>query len=168
MKYTREFSSPLGVLTFASDGKNLTGLWIQGQDYFPEVIEKMERKDDLPIFIETISWLNRYFKGDDPGKIPSVAPEGTEFRKIVWEELMKIPYGELTSYGNIAKQISKNQNGKFVSARAVGGAVGHNPISIIIPCHRVIGSNGDLTGYAGGLDIKVKLLESEGIDVSEI
>ncbi len=168
MKYWRKHKSPVGLLTLASDGENLTGLWIEGQNYFPERDEDVQSKDDLPVFEQTIDWLERYFQGENPGKIPPVAPEGTEFRKLVWKILEEIPYGGLTTYGEIAKEISKQQNGKFISARAVGGAVGHNPISIIIPCHRVIGSDGSLTGYAGGLDVKVKLLEKEGIDVSEI
>lgn len=168
MKYWRKYKSPVGLLTLASDGENLTGLWIEGQSYFPERDEDVQSKDDLPVFEQTIDWLERYFQGENPGKIPPVAPEGTEFRKLVWKILEEIPYGGLTTYGEIAKEISKQQNGKFISARAVGGAVGHNPISIIIPCHRVIGIDGSLTGYAGGLDVKVKLLEKEGIDVSEI
>lgn len=167
MKFFSKYNSSLGELTLASDGESLTGLWIEGQEYFPNMSKSIEITD-LPIFNETKDWLNRYFKGENPGKIPAVAPDGTEFRKLIWKELINIPYGELTSYGDIANQISENQNGKFISPRAVGGAVGHNPISIIIPCHRVIGSDGSLTGYAGGLDKKVKLLEYEGIDVSEI
>lgn len=168
MKYVCKYESPLGVLTLASDGKTLTGLWFDGQDYFPDLDSTAETKENLPVFAETIRWLTRYFKGEDPGKIPPVAPQGTEFRKLVWEELLKIPYGELTSYGNISKEISKIRNGEKTSARAVGGAIGHNPISIIIPCHRVIGTDGSLTGYAGGIDKKVKLLQYEGMDVSGI
>ena len=127
----------------------------------------VNQKDDLPVFVQTIQWLNKYFEGTNPGALPPVAPEGTGFRKAVWDVLVKIPYGTLKTYGDVAREVSGNQNGKFVSPRAVGGAVGHNPISIIIPCHRVIGSNNSLTGYAGGLDLKVKLLESEKIDVSK-
>lgn len=168
MKFIRKYESPVGMLTLASDGKSLTGLWIEGQDYFPELEKKAIEQDNLPVFQQTISWLEKYFQGENPGKLPPVAPEGTEFRKAVWDVLVDIPFGELTTYGEIAKEISEKQNGKNVSARAVGGAVGHNPISIIIPCHRVIGSDGSLTGYAGGLDKKVKLLEIEGIETEGI
>ena len=166
MKYISKYASPVGMLTLASNGESLTGLWIEGQDYFPELDQSAIVKDDLPVFLQTIQWLEDYFKGKNPGKIPSVAPEGTEFRKAVWEVLMQIPYGKLTTYGDVAREVSKNQNDQFVSPRAVGGAVGHNPISIIIPCHRVVGSNNSLTGYAGGLDLKVKLLESEKVDLA--
>ena len=167
MKFFSKYNSPIGELTLSSDGEKLTGLWISGQAYFPELKNSSEN-GDLPIFSQTREWLRRFFNGENPGETPPIAPEGTEFRKLIWSELLKIPYGELVSYGDIAKQISIKQKGKFISPRAIGGAVGHNPISIIIPCHRVIGSDGNLTGYAGGLDKKVKLLELEGIDVSEI
>jgi methylated-DNA-[protein]-cysteine S-methyltransferase len=168
MNYFRKYNSPVGVITLAGTDKNLTGLWIEGQNYFPEWGTDVELKEDLPVFKQTIDWLERYFRGENPGALPPVAPEGTEFRKQVWKVLEKIPYGELTTYGEIAKQISKQQNGKFISPRAVGGAVGHNPICIIIPCHRVIGSDGSLTGYAGGMDVKVRLLETEGMDVTPL
>ena len=167
MNYIRKYASPAGMLTLASDGESLTGLWIEGQDYFPDLDKTVNQKDDLPVFVQTIQWLNKYFEGTNPGALPPVAPEGTGFRKAVWDVLVKIPYGTLKTYGDVAREVSGNQNGKFVSPRAVGGAVGHNPISIIIPCHRVIGSNNSLTGYAGGLDLKVKLLESEKINVSK-
>lgn len=166
MKYIRKYNSPIGLLTLASDGESLTGLWIEGQANFPKFDKTVLEKDDLPIFNQAISWLDEYFQGKKPAVLLPVSPEGTEFRKQVWNALVKIPYGELTTYGEIARQISQKQNGRYVSPRAVGGAVGHNPISIIIPCHRVIGSNNRLTGYAGGLDVKVKLLEYEKIEPS--
>ena len=124
--------------------------------------------DDLEIFISTKQWLDRYFAGDKPN-ISELAlePSGGEFRKIVWEILCKIPYGETITYGEIAKKVAIKMNKKSMSSQAVGGAVGHNPISIIIPCHRVVGVKGNLTGYAGGIDKKVRLLEHEGVDMSK-
>ena len=168
MIYSTDYSSPLGQVLLASDGKNLIGLWLEGQKYFSGTVEEeMTVKNDLPVFAAAKKWLDMYFAGKRPNisKLP-LAPRGGEFRKAVWQVLCDIPYGEFTTYGQIAKTIAaKNGRGKM-SAQAVGGAVGHNPISIIIPCHRVVGSNGSLTGYAGGIDKKIKLLELEGIDMS--
>ena len=141
----------------ASDGENLIGLWFDGQKYFLSSIKSdLEENHNLKIFIDTKNWLDRYFAGEIPSikEIP-LAPQGSNFRQAVWKILCKIPYGEVTTYGQISQKLGKGK----MSAQAVGGAVGHNPISIIIPCHRVIGSNGNLTGYAGGLDKKIKLLE---------
>lgn len=143
----------------ASDGENLVGLWFDGQKYFLSSIKSsLEEKHNLKIFIDTKNWLDRYFAGKNPSikEIP-IAPQGSKFRQSVWKQLCKIPYGEVSTYGKIAQTLGKEK----MSAQAVGGAVGHNPISIIIPCHRVIGANGSLTGYAGGLDKKIKLLELE-------
>ena len=143
----------------ASDGENLIGLWFDGQKYFLSSIKSdLEENHNLKIFIDTKNWLDRYFAGEIPSikEIP-LAPQGSNFRQAVWKILCKIPYGEVTTYGQISQKLGKGK----MSAQAVGGAVGHNPISIIIPCHRVIGSNGNLTGYAGGLDKKIKLLELE-------
>ena len=168
--YTYE-DSPLGKLTLASsDGKNLTGLWIEKQKYYAEKApDTKERKDNLPIFIATKDWLHRYFNGEKPriSELP-LSPEGGEFRQMVWNILCEIPYGEVFTYGGIAKRIAQKTGKKAMSAQAVGGAVGHNPISIIIPCHRVVGTNGSLTGYTGGLDIKIKLLELEKVDMSRL
>lgn len=154
MVYSCHYSSPVGILTLESDGNALTGLSFQNKSYSQE--------DKLPIFDETIKWLDIYFNGQDPGFTPRLAPEGTEFRKTVWDILLTIPYGKTISYGQIAKQIAEEKGMPRMSAQAVGGAVGHNPIAIIIPCHRVIGSDGSLTGYGGGLDLKIRLLELEG------
>ena len=154
MKYVCHYSSPMGILHLESDGKALTGLWFTDQSSTQE--------DKLPIFDETIRWLDIYFSGKDPGFTPKLAPEGTAFRKAVWDILLTIPYGKTMSYGQIAKQIAEEKGIARMSAQAVGGAVGHNPIAIIIPCHRVIGSDGSLTGYGGGLDLKISLLELEG------
>ena len=155
MKYVCHYSSPVGILRLESDGKALTGLWFTDQSSTQE--------DILPIFDETIRWLDIYFSGKDPGYTPKLAPEGTAFRKAVWDILLTIPYGKTMSYGQIAKQIAEEKGIARMSSQAVGGAVGHNPIAIIIPCHRVIGSDGSLTGYGGGLDRKIRLLELEGV-----
>ena len=169
MKYSTSYSSPLGLITMVSNGEKLIGLWLEGQKYFAEtIIKEVVENDDLEIFTSTKQWLNRYFAGDKPN-ISELALEasGGEFRKIVWEILCEIPYGETITYGEIAKKVSIKMNKKSMSSQAVGGAVGHNPISIIIPCHRVVGANGNLTGYAGGIDKKIRLLEHEGVDMSK-
>lgn len=170
MYYQTNERSPLGGITLASDGENLIGLWLEGQKYFGGTVDKeMHRRDDLPVFEAAKDWLNRYFAGKRPAvsELP-LAPAGSDFRQEVWKLLCEIPYGEVTTYGELAKKIAKKQNKPGMSAQAIGGAVGHNPISIIIPCHRVVGTNGSLTGYAGGLEKKVKLLELEGVDMSRL
>ncbi len=169
MNYLTSYSSPLGMITMASDGEKLIGVWLEGQKYFTEtVIKPVVENDELKIFISTKQWLDRYFAGEKP-KISelSLDPSGGEFRKIVWDILCEIPYGETITYGEIAKIVAIKMNKKSMSSQAVGGAVGHNPISIIIPCHRVVGANGNLTGYAGGIDKKIRLLEHEGVDMSK-
>lgn len=163
MQYTYKYNSPLGKIILASDGENLIGLWFDKQKYFPTYIKDSEEKS-LSIFKQTKKWLDIYFSGKSPKFIPTISIEGASpFRKKVWEILLTIPFGKTISYGEIAKQIK--ETGTKVSAQAVGGAVGHNPISIIIPCHRVIGSNGNLTGYAGGLDKKLALLKLENPNI---
>lgn len=142
----------------ASDGKALTGLWFDDQRYFASTLSPDNGPSTLPIFEETAAWLDTYFSGKDPGMIPNIAPRGTDYRLKVWSILCGIPFGKTITYGSIAEQLGSSKR----SAQAVGGAVGHNPISIIIPCHRVIGSGGDLTGYAGGVDRKRELLRLEG------
>lgn len=168
MYYQTTYPSPVGVLTLAADETDaLAGLWIEGQKYHGSTIhEEMAEKDDIPIFDMAKRWLDRYFAGKNPeiAGLP-LSPLGIGFRQRVWDILRGIPYGEVTTYGAIARHIAL-QTGKNVSAQAVGGAVGHNPISIIIPCHRVVGADGSLTGYAGGLDVKIKLLALEGVDMS--
>ena len=165
MFYKTYYSSPVGLLTLASDGKSLIGLWIEGQKYYEgSMAGSLTEKSDLPIFKTTEKWLDKYFNGKKPAisELP-LAPAGGEFRQSVWDILCEIPYGEVTTYGEIAKKIAKKMKKTSMSSQAVGGAVGHNPISIIIPCHRVIGANGSLTGYAGGIDKKIKLLELEEV-----
>lgn len=170
MYYQADYSSPLGTVTLASDGVSLVGLWIEGQKYHGgTVTEAMVRDDDLQVFKDVKNWLGKYFAGHKPSisDLP-LAPLGGEFRKAVWNVLCEIPYGEYITYKDIAEILAEKMDKESMSCQAVGGAVGHNPISIIIPCHRVVGSNGSLTGYAGGIDKKVKLLEHEGADMSKL
>ena len=170
MYYSTTCRSPVGLITLASDGGGLAGLWIEGQKYHGGTIpEAMTEKDSLPVFDKTKHWLDRYFAGEKPciSELP-LAPIGGEFRQIVWNILRGIPYGEVMTYGDIAKKTAAKMNAASMSAQAVGGAVGHNPISIVIPCHRVVGSNGSLTGYAGGIAVKARLLELEGADMTAL
>lgn len=161
MEYISLYNSPLGEMTLASDEKNLTGLWFNGQKYDKDVLDKEVCEKPLPIFDETKKWLDIYFSGECPNFTPPIHIKSTGFRKEVAEIMLTIPYGKTMTYGEIANKISKQRNIEKMSAQAVGGAVGHNSISIIIPCHRVVGSNGKLTGYAGGLNRKIKLLSLE-------
>ena len=168
MYYSTNYLSPVGTITLACDGNNLIGLWNEAQKYHGNTIFKqMVERDDIPVFDATKKWLDNYFAGKKPAisQLP-LSPVGSEFRQNVWSILCEIPYGEVITYGDIAKKMALKMNKKNMSSQAVGGAVGHNPISIIIPCHRVIGSNGSLTGYAGGINTKIKLLELEGVDLS--
>ena len=163
------YKSPIGNITLACDSDvNLVGAWIEGQKYFGDTVgSKMIENSTLCVFQKTRNWLDRYFKGENPkiSKLP-LAPCGNNFRKRVWQLLCEIPYGKVCTYGDIAKIIAKEQGKTRMSAQAVGGAVGHNPISIIIPCHRVVSSNGSLTGYAGGINTKIKLLKHEGVNMN--
>ena len=166
MNYTHHYESPLGGITMAGDGECLTGLWFDGQKHFPGGLEDRHRERKLPVFDLAVQWLDLYFSGREPDFTPPLRMEATAFREAVWKHLMTIPYGRTATYGEIADRIAR-ETGKFrVSARAVGGAAGHNPISLIIPCHRVVGVNGSLTGYAGGIWRKVELLRLEGANVS--
>ena len=161
MEYTQHYNSPLGGITLASDGTSLIGLWFDGQEYFADALEKEHEEKDLPVFVETRRWLDIYFSGRQPDFTPPLRMKTTPFRKMVWEIMLTIPFGETMTYGAIAVRIARQKGLRQMSARAIGSAVGHNSISLIIPCHRVVGSEGKLTGYAGGLDKKVKLLELE-------
>lgn len=168
MYYATTYPSPVGMLTLACDGANLAGLWLEGQKYHGDTVPgKMVEKNDMAIFDATKKWLDQYFAGSRPAisELP-LAPIGGTFRQGVWNILCEIPYGEVVTYGEIAKKMAVKMHKESMSSQAVGGAVGHNPISIIIPCHRVVGSNGSLTGYAGGVATKIKLLQLEGIDMS--
>lgn len=161
MTYLYEYLSPLGNIVMASNGTALIGLWFENQKYFGSTLSKPYEIKSLPIFDETKHWLDIYFQGKEPDFTPLLFFTSTPFRESVWQILNSIPYGETMTYREIAKIIAKQKGLSQMSAQAVGGAVGHNPISIIIPCHRVIGTNGSLTGYAGGIDKKQKLLQLE-------
>ena len=163
MDYKWHYDSPLGGITLASDGEALTGLWFDGQIYFADTMSDDSKKEELPIFVQTCHWLDIYFTGREPDFTPRLKMNATPFRKAVWEVLLTIPFGKTMTYGEIAKLIAQNRGVSQMSAQAVGGAVGHNSIALIIPCHRVVGSRGNLTGYVGGLDKKAKLLRLEGI-----
>lgn len=170
MFYSTSYPSLIGRITLASDGENLLGLWMEDQKYFGDTVsEEMTEKADLPVFKNTKCWLEHYFKDKRPtiSDLP-LAPNGGEFRKAVWNILCEIPYGEVITYGEIAKKMAIQMRKTSMSGQAIGGAVGHNPISIIIPCHRVVGANGSLTGYAGGIDRKIQLLKLEGVNMSRL
>ena len=154
MVFLREIDSPLGVLTAVSDGEAVTGLYLPGQKYFPAGVTASAETGDPPVFRALEEYLTLYFAGKDPGQPPPLAPHGTAYRLRVWEALRAIPYGRTATYGDLARRAGG-------SPRSIGGAVGHNPISILIPCHRVIGSDGGLTGYAGGIAAKRFLLALE-------
>lgn len=168
MYYSTSYKSPVGDILLASDENSIIGLWIGEQKYIGNTMPKeITERDDIPILQEGIAWLDDYFAGKKPNLSRlSIAPIGGEFKQQVWKILTEIPYGELTTYGSIAKEVAKRMEKDRMSAQAVGGAVGHNPISIIIPCHRVVGANGSMTGYAGGIEKKVKLLEHEEVDLT--
>ena len=167
MYYVTEYISLIGRLILAADaeGKNLTGAWFEGQKYFGGTAgHELIEKDDLKVFEAAKSWLDRYFNGNkpSPAELP-LAPCGSEFRQMVWQLLCEIPYGEVTTYGRLAAEAARRTGRERMSAQAIGGAVGHNPISVIIPCHRVIGTDGSLTGYAGGIELKKWLLMHEDV-----
>ena len=164
MIFTRYYASPLGNILLAADETGLTGLWFEGQKYFAQGLPEERREAETPILAEAKRWLDIYFSGEKPDFLPPLHLTGSQFRQDVWNILLEIPYGQTRTYGEIAKKLAERRNLPHISAQAVGGAVGHNPVSIIIPCHRVVGANGSLTGYAGGIDKKVRLLELEGTD----
>ena len=166
MTYIQHYDSPLGGILLAADEIGLTGLWFYGQKNFARGLPGEHIEQETPVLTEARRWLDIYFTGKEPDFLPPLHPTGSEFRKAVWEILLQIPYGQTTTYGEIARQLAERQGLTRMSAQAVGGAVGHNEISVIIPCHRVVGTNGSLTGYAGGIDKKVKLLELEHTDMT--
>ena len=165
MTYIQHYSSPLGGILLAADEIGLTGSWFDGEKYFADNLPAEHAERQTPILAEAARWLDIYFTGKEPGFTPPLHPIGSPFRQAVWEILLQIPYGQTTTYGEIARQLAEKQGLEKMSAQAVGGAVGHNEISVIIPCHRVVGTSGSLTGYAGGIDKKVKLLELERADM---
>ncbi len=166
MTFIQHYDSPLGGILLAADELGLTGLWFDGQKYFARDLPAERAEQNTPTLSETKRWLDIYFTGREPDFTPPLHPVGSEFRRDVWEMLLRIPYGQTTTYGELARQLAAKRGLPRLSAQAVGGAVGHNEISVIIPCHRVVGTNGSLTGYAGGIDRKVKLLELERTDMT--
>lgn len=162
MLYTCAYTSPLGDILLACDDIGLTGLWFVGAKYFARTLPPEHKEQETPFFKEAKRWLDIYFTGKEPCFMPSLHLTGTDFQQAVWGILRQIPYGKTTTYGAIAQQIASQKGLPQMSAQAVGGAVGHNPLSIFVPCHRVLGANGSLTGYAGGVDKKKYLLALEG------
>ena len=166
MVYTCHYESPLGGMLLAADEIGLTGLWFDGEKYLEKQLPAEHIERETPILVESKRWLDIYFTGTEPDFLPPLHPDGSEFQQAVWELLLQIPYGKTVTYGELARQLAEKRGIARMSAQAVGGAVGHNRISVIIPCHRVVGTNGSLTGYAGGIDKKVKLLELEKTDMT--
>lgn len=166
MVYTHHYNSPLGGITIGADESAIIGLWFDGQKYFGATLPQQHTAKELPIFVQAEEWLDLYFSGRSPAFTPPLSMKGTPFRQAVWKILLSIPFGRTMTYGEIADEIAGQKGLSRMSAQAVGGAVGHNPISLIIPCHRVVGTDGSLTGYAGGLARKQKLLLLERIAVS--
>ena len=164
MQYTGRYDSPLGGILMAADGAGLTGLWFDGQKYFARGLDREAEERALPVFESAREWLDIYFSGREPDFTVPLHLKGTPFQIEVWELLRAIPYGRTATYGELAKSLAERRGLPRMSAQAAGGAVGHNPVSIIVPCHRVVGSDGSLTGYAGGVDKKLKLLELEKAD----
>lgn len=162
MNYTQLIPSPLGNILLSADEIGLTGLWFEGEKYYADALPREHIERETPVLTDTKRWLDVYFTGREPDFTPLLHLTGSSFRQAVWQLLLEIPYGQTTTYGALAKRLG----GVHMSAQAVGGAVGHNPISIIVPCHRVVGTNGSLTGYAGGLDRKIRLLEMEKTDMT--
>ena len=167
MHYLSHYESSLGAMTMASDGEHLTGLWFDGQKYDRSTIDDdAVLQPRLPVFTQTAQWLDAYFEGADPGFTPPISIEGSDFRKMVTSIMLSIPFGATSTYARIAAEVARRTGRKQMSAQAVGGAVGHNPITLIVPCHRVLASDGSLRGYAGGVDRKERLLEMEGVNMS--
>lgn len=166
--YTTTYDSPLGSIGLIADDEAVAALWLPGQQPDKELLAQARRWDRAPVLVCACEWLNRYFCGQrpTPQEVP-LAPRGSEFRQQVWQRLCQIPYGQLVTYGDIAREMTA-KTGSRMSAQAVGGAVGHNPISLIIPCHRVVGTDGSLVGYAGGLPLKRRLLRYEGVDLTRL
>lgn len=166
MVYTCKYQSPIGDILLAADEIGLTDLWFEGQKYFANTLPDERISQETEILTEAKKWLDVYFSGEEPEFTPPLRPAGSPFRQAVWQILLQIPYGKTMTYGEIAHRMGELKNMPHMSAQAVGGAVGHNEVSIIIPCHRVVGTNGSLTGYAGGIDKKISLLELEHTDMS--
>lgn len=166
MIYTAHYDSPLGEILLAADEEGLTGLWFVGQKYFAYRLGTEASEGETPAIAAARRWLDTYFSGSAPDFTPPLRPVGSAFQRAVWDALLHIPYGKTTTYGALAHSVAARLGRASMSAQAVGGAVGHNPVSLIIPCHRVVGADGSLTGYAGGIDKKVRLLKLEGADLA--
>ncbi len=165
MQYITTYQSPLGEILLAADEIGLTGLWFDGEKFYADSLDPEHEERNVPVFDVVKKWLDIYFSGHEPDFMPPVHMIGSEFRQQVWKILREIPYGETITYGGLAKRLARERGLERMSAQAVGGAVGHNEISIIVPCHRVVGSDGSLTGYAGGIDKKKRLLILEGVNM---
>lgn len=166
--YTATYDSPLGEIRLVADEEGLAGLWLPGQQPDTALLAQAQYRDQAPLLVQARDWLDRYFCGQRPTPAEiALAPRGSAFREAVWRHLCQIPYGQLTTYGALARTIAA-ETGSAMSAQAVGGAVGHNPISLIIPCHRVVGQDGSLVGYAGGIALKRRLLRYEGVDMTRL
>ena len=161
MTFTQRYNSPMGGILLAADEIGLTGVWFDGQKYFARGLPEEQTERNTPVLSAAKRWLNVYFTGREPDFMPPLNPVGSGFQRAVWELLLQIPYGQTTTYGALAQKLAQQQGLAHMSAQAVGGAVGRNKISILIPCHRVVGTGGRLTGYAGGVDRKAGLLELE-------
>lgn len=168
MVYTCTYRSELGDILLAADEIGLTGLWFKGQKYFANTLPRECISQETPVLTQAKAWLDLYFSGQNPTFTPPLHPAGSFFRQAVWKILLQIPYGHTMTYGEIARELAEKQKRSHMAAQAVGGAVGHNEISIIIPCHRVVGSNGSLTGYAGGIDKKIALLQLEHAEMNHL
>ncbi len=163
MQYTACYKSPLGDMLLAADEAGLTGLWFADQKHFAARLEPGAQQKELPVFADARRWLEAYFAGRQPGFTPPLHLIGTPFQLLVWQQLLAIPYGHTVTYGALAGAAAAQLGRQYMSAQAVGGAVGRNPVSVIVPCHRVLGAGGSLVGYAGGLDKKQALLRLEGV-----
>ncbi len=161
MQYISHYASPAGDMLLAADDTGLTGLWFEGQKYFARHLDQEREEKEIPLFKRTKEWLDIYFSGREPEFSVPLHLTGTEFQRDVWEILCSIPYGKITTYGRIAERIAQKRGVARISAQAVGGAVGRNPVSVVVPCHRVVGADGSLTGYAGGIAKKAMLLALE-------
>lgn len=166
MIYTQHYDSPLGGILLAADETGLTGLWFDGEKYYADNLAAEHEARDTQALGAAKRWLDVYFAGKEPDFLPPLHPIGSAFRQEVWQLLLEIPYGQTTTYGALTRRLAERRGLRHMSAQAVGGAVGHNEISILIPCHRVVGTSGSLTGYAGGIDKKLSLLRLEQADLS--
>ncbi|MDO5537390.1 MAG: methylated-DNA--[protein]-cysteine S-methyltransferase [Desulfovibrionaceae bacterium] len=168
MLHTAHYPSPLGDILLAADSEGLTGLWFEGHRHFGRGLSADARDQEIPLLRDAKRWLDIYFSGREPDFAVPVHSAGTPFQLAVWRILLAIPYGRTMTYGEIAREFEKGEDGPRMAAQAVGGAVGRNPVSIFVPCHRVVGANGSLTGYGGGIGRKARLLELEGADMRRL